>query len=229
MKRFYAEARLLETDAGFGVALDGRAVRSPARRPFLTPSRALAEACAAEWEAQAEDIDPRTMPMTGYANRAIDLDAPDLAMLRDQIAGFAETDLLRHRAEAADLAEAQAAAWDPWLRWAQTALDLRLTPTAGLAPERDPSVTAVATRHVAHAPAFAAPALHRVCGVLGSFVLAFALRGKAASADALFAISRVDEEHQIKRWGRDAEAEARAAAQLAELKAAARFMGLAED
>ena len=48
MKRFYKMAGVSENDAGFLVELDGRPVRTPARKLLATPSRNLAEALGAE-------------------------------------------------------------------------------------------------------------------------------------------------------------------------------------
>ena len=44
---------------GFEVALDDRPIRTPARHPLVFPTRGLAEAAAAEWNAQGEYIEPR--------------------------------------------------------------------------------------------------------------------------------------------------------------------------
>ena len=63
-KRFYKSADVRQDEAGFHVMLDGRPIRTPGKRPFAVPTRALAEAIAAEWNAQAETIDPQTMPLT---------------------------------------------------------------------------------------------------------------------------------------------------------------------
>ena len=45
---------------------------TPARRALAAPVRPLAEALAAEWEAQREVIDPAKMPLTRLANTIID-------------------------------------------------------------------------------------------------------------------------------------------------------------
>src|SRR5262245_58795387 len=77
-RRFYEQVSVAEGEGGFGIALDGRPVRTPRRRALAAPARALAEALADEWRAQAETIDPMTMPLTRLANAIIDgvADAP---------------------------------------------------------------------------------------------------------------------------------------------------------
>ena len=53
-RRFYERAEVGEGEGGFAVLLDGRPVKTPARRPLAAPTLALAEALAAEWQAQRE-------------------------------------------------------------------------------------------------------------------------------------------------------------------------------
>src|SRR3954467_5105887 len=63
-RRFYETAGLTERDGAFELVLDGPAARTPAENPGARPTRALGEALAAEWQAQAATIDPRAMPLT---------------------------------------------------------------------------------------------------------------------------------------------------------------------
>src|SRR5882762_6409928 len=67
-KRFYASADVAEDDGGFAIVLDGKPMRTRSRKQVAAPSRAIAEAIAAEWNAQAEMIDPLSMPLTRFAN-----------------------------------------------------------------------------------------------------------------------------------------------------------------
>ena len=89
MKRFWKEVAVVPEGAGWGIALDGRPVRTPQRAPLAAPSAALAEAIAAEWRAVGETIDPGAMPMTGLANASIDLAAPDVAAFAAPVAAYA--------------------------------------------------------------------------------------------------------------------------------------------
>ena len=70
MKRFWKDVEVREDEGGWGVSLDGRPVRTPARAPLVVPTRPLADAIAEEW--RADEIDPRAMPLTGLANAAVD-------------------------------------------------------------------------------------------------------------------------------------------------------------
>ena len=82
MKRFWKTAAAVELDGAWGIELDGKPVRTPAREPLKVPTSTLAEAIAAEWNAVEDKVDPRAMPFTGLANAAIDRVAPDKASVR---------------------------------------------------------------------------------------------------------------------------------------------------
>ena len=91
MKRFWAGVSVVEGEDGFSVTLDGRPLKTPARVALMVPTRALAEAIAAEWAAVGERVDLRAMPFTGLANAAIDR-ADD--QLEAGITRYAESDHL---------------------------------------------------------------------------------------------------------------------------------------
>src|ERR1700732_4362831 len=74
--------------------LDGKPVRTPARRVLATPTLALAEAIAAEWQAQQDVIDPAKMPLTRLANAIIDGVADAPLPVADEIAKYLASDLL---------------------------------------------------------------------------------------------------------------------------------------
>ena len=86
-------------EAGFGVCLDGRRIKTPAKAGMVLPNLALAEAVAAEWADQDEEVDPRTMPLTGRVWSAIDLVRPDRARVVEELAAYGAHDLVCYRAE----------------------------------------------------------------------------------------------------------------------------------
>ena len=93
MKRFWAAANAVEREEGWGVELDGKPLRTPARESLIVPTRALAEAIAEEWQSIDGEIEPRAMPLTGLANAAIDRVQPDKAAFAAGLARYAEADL----------------------------------------------------------------------------------------------------------------------------------------
>ncbi|MFE0756061.1 ATP12 family protein [Inquilinus sp. NPDC058860] len=229
MKRFYKIVSVVPVGGGFGIALDGKPIKSPAKADFVLPSRALAEAVAAEWEAQAEEVVPSAMPLMQLAATTIDKVAPNRELIIDTIAPYGGTDLLCYRAEApAALAERQAASWQPLLDWAMTAHDAPLAATSGIVHQAQPEASLAALRAaVAAQDDWRLTALHQTTALTGSLVLGLALLAGRIDADEAFELAELDATFQIERWGEDAEATARRAALRAELQASARLIELA--
>jgi chaperone required for assembly of F1-ATPase len=139
VKRFYKAATVGEDNA---VQLDGRPVKTPGRAPLAPPSAQLAEAIADEWNGQGETIDPRSMPLTGLANAAIDRIAPAKHAFAQGLAVFGESDLLCYRAEGpAPLVARQAELWDPILDWARARYGIAFEVTSGIVHKRQPPET----------------------------------------------------------------------------------------
>jgi chaperone required for assembly of F1-ATPase len=119
MRRFWKEVTLEPTPLGQAVRLDGRPVKTPTGNALALPTQKMADAVVAEWEAVEKTLNPILMPVTGFANAAIDRIAPDRAGFAAAIAAYGETDLFCYRGAAGEaLAERQAQIWDPWLDWA---------------------------------------------------------------------------------------------------------------
>jgi len=230
VKRFWKQATVVPEGDGWGLALDGRPVRTPQRAPLVVTSRALAEAIAAEWDAQRETIDPGSMPMTGLANAAIDLATPDPAAFAEPIAAYANGDLLCYRDDRDAVLQAeQAAAWNPLLAWAEARHDIEFALAQGVLPVDQPSGTVAALRAalLAQDP-FRLAALTPIVTIGGSLVAALALADKAFSADALWQAVSLDELYQERRWGADSEAQQARARREADWNNAARFLNLLE-
>ena len=64
IKRFYATAAAGEVDGGYALLLDGRGARTPAKNKLVAPTRAIAEAIAAEWAGQGAVVDPSSSEIT---------------------------------------------------------------------------------------------------------------------------------------------------------------------
>ena len=155
-KRFYQSAGIGE-GAPHPVLLDGRAVKTPAGGTLAAPVKPLAEAIAAEWNAQGERIEPATMPLTRLANTIIDGVAPNPEPIADEIVKYLGSDLVCYRADAPEgLVAAQARHWDPVLAWTREAHGARFVlsegvmfvaqPESAVAAARADSVRSVAAR-----------------------------------------------------------------------------------
>ncbi|WP_068118486.1 ATP12 family chaperone protein [Tropicimonas marinistellae] len=224
-KRFWKRADITECDGGWGVSLDGRPLRTPAKAVLLVPTRPLAREIAAEWDAQAEVIDPLSMPFTRSANAAIDKVAPQFAEVAGLIAAYGETDLCCYRAEGPDrLFVQQAEAWDPMLEWARSAIGAALVPTAGIVPVAQPAESLSRLRQrVEREDVFALTALHDLVSLTGSLVLGLAAIEGILPADEIWQMSRIDEAFQESQWGVDETAAAEAEIKRQAFLHAARF------
>lgn len=227
-KRFWKEARAEVCDGGFTVRLDGRAVKTPAKVPLVVPTLAMAEAIAAEWDAQQGEVKPDTMPVTRAANSAIDKIVPQCAAVVEIVAAYGGSDLLCYRAVGPEaLIARQAAGWDPVLDWAAQALGVRLAVTQGVMHvAQDEGALARLTARVEGFDPFRLAAFHDLVAISGSLVLALAVTEGRLTAEEAWALSRIDEHWQVEQWGEDEEAAASEAARHEGFVAAARFFAL---
>lgn len=226
-KRFYAAVSVGETEGGFTVLLDGRPVRTPARGLLKVPTRALAEALAREWDAQATEIDPLSMPLTRLVNVALDRVAAEPAAVREEVVRYAGTDMLFYRAEGpAGLVERQARHWDPVLAWAREAHRAPFFLAEGVCHVAQPE--AALARIGALVPEAPLPlaAVHVMTTLTGSALLALAVAQGAIDADAAWQAAHVDEDWNRDLWGEDEIAAARRAARRLEMDAAVAVLSL---
>ena len=220
-RRFYQQAGV-EADGGFRVVLDGRPVRTPARGFLIAPSRRLAEAIAAEWDAQGETIDPATMRLTRLANSIIDGVVAAPAPVAADVAKYLGSDLLFYRAEGPQrLVERQAHRWDPVLAWAREVLGARFLLAAGVVHAVQPEEALAAARAAIPADPWRLGAVHVITTLTGSALLALAMLRGRLSAEEAWTAAHVDEDWNMEQWGRDEIALARRAARRAEMDAAA--------
>jgi chaperone required for assembly of F1-ATPase len=228
MKRFYRNVTVAAVEGGFAIRLDDKPLRTPAKAPLTVPGAALAEAIAAEWRAQGEEVSPAALPLTRLASTAIDLVAPRRAAVVAEIAKYAGTDLVCYRAEhPAELVARQHHAWQPLLDWAALRYDAPLAVTAGIAPVAQPEASLRAfTAAVEAHDEMTLAALHLATSACGSIVLALALVEERLDADAAFAAAQLDESFQIEQWGEDLEQTRRRAGLKDDIALAARFVEL---
>lgn len=224
-RRFWTSADAVAAEGGFGIVLDARPVKTPARQPLVVPSQALAAAIAGEWAAQGDMIDPNTMPLTRIANSAIDTATPQHAEIAAIVAAYGESDLLCYRAEGPpELVARQVAAWNPLLAWAADHLAAPLEVATGVMfiPQPDASVQALSA-HVRARDAFDLATLHDLVALSGSLVIGLAVQAELRPDAELWAVSRIDESWQAEKWGHDDDAAETAALRATAFADAARF------
>lgn len=236
LRRFYKHAGVRavpEGEAGredsrYQVVLDDRPVRTPRKQALAVPQRALAEAIAAEWNAQGQEIDPVTMPLTRLANSILDGVIGREAEVRADILKYAASDLVCYRAGSpAGLVQRQLEAWDRIIAWARTALDARLVLTEGVMPVAQPAsaLEGIATA-LKPLDAYRLAGIHVMTTLTGSALLALAhSRGELTAAE-VWAAAHVDEDWQIEQWGEDFEAAERRRHRWTEMDAASRLLAL---
>jgi chaperone required for assembly of F1-ATPase len=228
MKRFYKTVATVPVEGGFGVTLDGKALKTPAKGALVLPTEALAEAIAEEWDAQATEIRPDSMRLMQLASTALDRVAHHRLAVVDEAAGYAGTDLLCYRAEAPDtLVAREVQLWQPLLDWAMVRFDAPLAVTSGIVHVDQPAASLKALKAVLlDMDALTLTAVADLTAACGSLVLALALWDGRIDAAAASAATLIDETVQNERWGEDAEAKIRRERLVADIHAGARFLTL---
>ncbi len=221
-KRFYGSAGVTEIPGGFAIVLDGKPVRTPSRHPLAVPAREIAEAIAAEWDAQKETIDPVTMPLTRLANSVIDAVVGRVEAVADDIAKYFQSDMLFYRAGHPEaLVAREAAHWDPVLFWAADSLGAHFILAEGIVHVRQADQAVAAARAALPADPWSIAALHVVTTLTGSALLALALMRGVLDQDQVWSAAHVDEDWNIEQWGVDEEVAARRMARFMDFRAAA--------
>jgi chaperone required for assembly of F1-ATPase len=221
-KRFYERAHVTEGEGSFHILLDGKLVKTPARRTLAAQSRELAEVLADEWNAQAEFVDPARMPVTRLANAAIDSVADQPQAVAGEVENYLGSDLMFYRAESPEaLIKRQAVAWDPVLDWAREKLGARFMLAQGVMPVTQPREAVAAAAREIPGDAWRLAAVASITTLTGSGLLALALAHGALDADAVWAAAHVDEDWQMSQWGHDELAMERRAHREADFRAAA--------
>ena len=229
-RRFWTRTEVTDAAQGFGLRLDERPLTTPARAPLVVPTRALAEALAAEWDAVEGEIRPETMPLTRAVNTSIDGVAPNPRPVVEVIVEYGGSDLLCYRAEEPEgLRRRQFAAWDPLLAWSAEALGAPLVAVMGVmhVPQPAESLERLSA-HVAAESPFRLTGLSELVTLSGSLVIGLAVARGVLEPEAAWTLSRIDEDWQEEQWGQDAEAAEAAETRREAFLRAARYLRLLE-
>ncbi|WP_421839433.1 ATP12 family chaperone protein [Novosphingobium sp.] len=229
MKRFYKAVTVAAEGTGFRVMLDGRPLRTVGGHAQIVPSAPLAEALAAEWSGQGEEIDPARFVFRDLADYAIDVVVPGKAAVVEELVPYGETDTLCYRAEPDEaLGIRQRAAWDPLLAAAEARWEVRFVRVAGIMHRPQPDETLARLREdLASRDGFTLAAVKTTASLAASLVLGLMAVEPGADIDALWDAANLEEDWQAELWGKDDEAEIRRARRHAAFAAAARFAVLA--
>ncbi len=226
-KRFYKTvSQSPARNEGFAIELDGKACpHAGPQAPGRLDDSSLRNCSLPRWNAQADLIDPATMPVTRLVNTAID--------------GVAHGHAGRLRRHTAVLHAAISSAigptsrkrwssgrqklWDPVLDWCGNDLGARFILIEGVMHHDQPreaiaAFSAALRRHDnatgARCPAYDHDADRlRVAGTC-------LCRRRSADEDEVWSLAHLDEDWTIEHWGSDEEAEQRRAQRFEEFKAA---------
>lgn len=228
-RRFWTGASVRQvTDRGWEVTLDERPVRTPGKLALELPTMRLAQAIAAEWDAQREVIDPTTMPLTRAANSAIEKVAVQFDGVVSMLADYGATDLLSYRADQPEtLIRMQAEGWDPLIDWAATQLHAPLRITHGVIPvPQDAGALARLRSQLSGLDPFGLMAMHDLVTVPGSLIIGLAVAHGRINGEEAHRLSRIDEAFQASQWGEDEEAMQAAESRRQAILSAERFWHL---
>lgn len=229
MKRFWKQVEVQPALDGWQVTLDGRGVKTVGARPQIVPNRALAEALAAEWAAQGDEIDPATFVLRDLADYALDVVAADPAESVASLLPYGDTDTLLYRADPDEpLYRRQQAEWEPLVAAAEARLGSPFMRVSGIVHRPQPEATTARLRTEIEAlNAFDLAALRTLTALAASLIAGLAALEPEADAGALFDLAHLEETWQADLWGKDEEAEERRANRRAAFEAAARLAALA--
>jgi len=227
-KRFYQSAGI-GAGPSYPLLLDDRVVKTPAGNMLEAPSAALTQAMAAEWNAQGERIDPATMPLTRLANTIIDGVTPNLVSVGQEVARYLGSDLVCYRADAPEgLVASQAQHWDPVLAWARDTPGARFVLSEGVMFVAQPESAVAAARAAIPSDPWRLGAVHLITTLTGSALIALAVAAKQLGVDEAWVAAHVDEDWNMKLWGRDELALERRAARFADMRAAGTVLSLTD-
>jgi len=228
-KRFWTTTATVKVDGGYGIELDGRAVKTPAKSTLVLPTAAMAAEVAKEWDAQEGKIDPNTMPVTRGANSAIDKVMPQRAEVMELLAAYGDSDLLCYRAAGpSQLIALQAEAWNPLLDWTFDSFGVRLKTGEGVIHvAQDPDGLARLKAELNGLTAFELAGAHDLISLSGSLVIALAVMRGHLETKKAWRTSRIDEDWQISQWGEDEEARKLENVKCSAFCDAARFFAMA--
>lgn len=206
-RRFYEEVNVTEVNGGFIVRLDAHELKTPARKPLVMPTVALAQHVADEWRAQETDIDSYSMPTMRLVSTALDRVADVPMETAQAFAAYGMSDLLCYRAENPDkLVKKQADAWNPILDWAKNRFDMSFEVTQGILPINQPADNEARLLAIAGTDVFRLTGLAHMAAILGSAILAIAADEAHIDAQQAYQLAFLDDLYQIDEWGSDEEA-----------------------
>jgi chaperone required for assembly of F1-ATPase len=235
MKRFYKQAEACAAlGGGFEIHLDGRPVRLPeSKQPLRVDNQALAQAIAAEWDAQEAEIRPDSMVLMQITSTCLDKVSVQRAAMHAQLLNYVDTDLLFYRADKPEtLLQLQEAAWNPALDQFEQLYGLRPLVTQDLVALRQPQALhdqLDAALAALDDPAFTV--LQIAVPLSGSLITGLLFTLGHLTPEAVLQICRVEERYKdtlydAQKYGQDPSIEKADQAALRDLQACRFYLDL---
>jgi len=224
-------APILVAESGYGFEVRGPVPPLSLAGGVWCPTRALANAVAAEWKDLPKKSGAKPQqPITHLAIQAIGIKT-NLAASVACIAAYGASDLLCYRgSEGSLLAARQEQIWQPILDWAAGRHHINLVVTHDVAPiDQDPEQLDQVANVVGEFDAYQLAALAEVTSICGSVIVALALSENEIDEAGAWEAGALDENFQIETWGEDTEALVALAAKRRALAAAVQFERMARD
>jgi chaperone required for assembly of F1-ATPase len=143
VKRFYKHVDVVKVQDAYGITLDGRNLKTPAKNLLQFQSYFLAAAIAAEWDAQTNKlrgIQPNTMPLMSIASTTIDVISKKPNDARSTCLSFLPTDsLLFWTKEDDDLYKLQQDEFKPVIEWVESTFNFKVLVADGMTYRLDHS------------------------------------------------------------------------------------------
>ncbi|XP_033108655.1 ATP synthase mitochondrial F1 complex assembly factor 2-like isoform X2 [Anneissia japonica] len=203
-KKFYKDVSVTQSEGVYEINLDRRKLKTPSGKVFQVPSEALAIAVCTEWDKQTDKIQQHTMQLTTLCNAALDNPTGrSKQQVITSILHFLDTDTVCYRQDLpVDLVELQTNEWDPLLEWFNNRYDTDVTSTMSILPPTIPEDTRSKLQHhlMTHND-WALLGYESAVQSLKSLVVAFALMDRHIHVERAMALSRLEEQFQISKWG----------------------------
>ncbi len=222
-----ADYTIIGTENAYAIQAGGKALLTPQKLPMLVPTKALAEAMAQEWRTHGKFAAGK-MPLTTLAQTAIDRIEQQRELIVESLLTYVDTDALVYRSSSSTaLLKKQEAQWNPVLDWTAQKLGAKWETTTGVMPvDQSPALHEAIRKYLSHLDTMRLSGACMLSASFSSVALAIAVTEKHITAETAFQLSRLEEEQQAETWGRDFEADKRAARMQEEIIAAGHFLDL---
>ncbi|XP_005183484.2 ATP synthase mitochondrial F1 complex assembly factor 2 [Musca domestica] len=205
IKRFYKQTSVLYNDGKYEVTLDQRKLKTPKGTLFTVKSEPLAIAVATEFNNQKEHIERTKMHLSALCFTAIDNPNNHTKIdMVNYLLNYIPTDtILFQYDDEKDLHDLQRNEWDPLIEWFNERYGTQLKKTMDITP---PTVSSedkmkISKYLLSHSEDVLYGFVFAV-DTLKSIILAFAAIDQRIAVDKAVTLARLEEEYQLKFWGR---------------------------